>query len=111
MRSFSIACNAPPQSKGDLCFVKEFLCLQQDSLIVFLCTGAQYVTMQKYFSDPSLVIYFFSNPTHKTKIGTANRWETTSSKPPLVNQKQGTTLTSYLLHSSLADASFCRTFY
>lgn len=40
MRSFSIACNAPPQSKGDLCFVKEFLCLQQDSLIVlvYLCS-------------------------------------------------------------------------
>jgi hypothetical protein len=111
MRSFSISCNAPPQSKGDLWFVKEFLCLQQDSLIVFLCTGAQYVTVEKHFSDPSLVIYFFSNPTHKTKTGTANRWETTNNKPPLVNQKQGTTLRSYLLHSSLAGAQLCCTFY
>jgi hypothetical protein len=43
-----------------------------------LSTGTQYVTLQKYFSHPSLVIYFFSNPTHKTKTGTSNRWETTT---------------------------------
>jgi hypothetical protein len=39
------------------------------------------VTLQKYFSHPSLVIYFlllllllfsFANPTHKTKTGIAN---------------------------------------
>jgi len=38
------------------------------------------MTLQKYFSHPSLVIYYF--PTHKTKIETANRVETTNSKPP-----------------------------
>jgi len=31
--------------------------------------GARYKTLQKYFSHPSLVIYFFLNPTHKTKTG------------------------------------------
>jgi hypothetical protein len=39
------------------------------------------VTLQKYFSHPSLVIHLFFNLTHKTKTGTANRWETTNSKP------------------------------
>jgi hypothetical protein len=31
------------------------------------------VTLQKYFSHPSLVIYFFFNLTHKTETGTADR--------------------------------------
>jgi hypothetical protein len=39
------------------------------------------MTLQKYFSHPSLVIYFFSNPIDKTRTGTANRWETTNIKP------------------------------
>jgi hypothetical protein len=30
----------------------------------------------KIFLNQSLVIYFFSNPTHKTKTWIANRWET-----------------------------------
>jgi hypothetical protein len=38
-----------------------------------ISSSAQYVTLDKYFSHPSLVIYFFSVPTHKTKAGTANR--------------------------------------
>jgi hypothetical protein len=37
---------------------------------------------KNYFSHPSLVICFFSNLTHKTKIRNANTWETTDSKPP-----------------------------
>ncbi len=45
-------------------------------------SGAQYVTLQKCFSQPSLVIYFFSNPTYETKTGTANMRQTTNSKPP-----------------------------
>jgi hypothetical protein len=46
-------------------------------------TGVQYVTLQKHFSHPSLVIYFFvTPPTDKTERGTANRWGTTNSKPP-----------------------------
>ncbi len=39
------------------------------------------MTLQKCFSHPSLVIHFFFNLTHKSKTGTANRWETTNSKP------------------------------
>jgi hypothetical protein len=38
--------------------------------------------LQKCFSHPSLVISFFSNPSHKITAGIANRWETTNSKPP-----------------------------
>jgi hypothetical protein len=38
-----------------------------------------------------LLLLLFSNPTRKTKIETANRWETTNSKPPgpiiMANQK------------------------
>jgi hypothetical protein len=36
-------------------------------------TGAQYETLQKYFWLLRLVIYFFSNLTHKTKIGPATK--------------------------------------
>jgi hypothetical protein len=38
-------------------------------------TGAQYGTLQKDLSHLSLLVYFFSNPTHKTERGSANRWE------------------------------------
>jgi hypothetical protein len=45
-----------------------------------------------------LVINFFSNPTHKTEIGTASRWETSNGNIShwdqsnyLANQKQGAT--------------------
>ncbi len=40
------------------------------------------MTLHKSFSHLTFVIYFFSNPTHTTKTGTANRWETTSSNLP-----------------------------
>jgi hypothetical protein len=74
-----------------------------------ISTSDQYVTLQKYFLHLSLVI---SNPTHKTKTGTANRWETTNSKPSgqiiiianhldksllLTDQNCGATIISYLL--------------
>ncbi len=64
--------------------------------------------LQKHFSHPSLVIYFFPKPTHKTEIGTANRWETTDSKAPepiligLASQKQGAAVRSELSQSSPA---------
>jgi hypothetical protein len=62
----------------------------------------QRCSLQKYFSIPSLVIYFFSNPTHKPKTGTANRWETTNSNPlgPLKLSSQST-----------ADVRVCCAFY
>jgi hypothetical protein len=40
------------------------------------------VLLQKYFSPPSLDILTFCNPAHKTETDTANRWETSNSKPP-----------------------------
>jgi hypothetical protein len=40
------------------------------------------VTLQKYVANPSLVIYFFANTTHKTETGTANTQGTSNSKPP-----------------------------
>jgi hypothetical protein len=40
-----------------------------------ISSGAQYVTLNKYFPRPNLVIYFL-------ETGTANRWGTTNSKPP-----------------------------
>jgi hypothetical protein len=71
------------------------------------------VTLQRYFSHPSLVI---PNLTRNTKTGTANRWggkggknwKTTNSKPPgpiiMVAQSRAGSceVRSYLLHSSLA---------
>jgi hypothetical protein len=73
-------------------------------------TRTQYLTLQKYLSHPSLVIYLFCTLTHKTEMGTANRWETTHSKPSLWlanHNDQGSAVRSYLLHSSLAGAQFC----
>jgi hypothetical protein len=43
-------------------------------LLISNPSDAQSVTLQKYFSHPSLVIYFSCNRTHG--IETANRWET-----------------------------------
>jgi hypothetical protein len=34
-----------------------------------ISSGAQYVTLQKYFSHPGLVIYFFATPPIKLKLG------------------------------------------
>jgi putative component of membrane protein insertase Oxa1/YidC/SpoIIIJ protein YidD len=51
-----------------------------------ISSSAQYVTLQKYVFTYILVMYslriLVCNPTHKTEIGTANRWGTTNSKPP-----------------------------
>jgi hypothetical protein len=40
------------------------------------------VTLQNNSSHPSLVIYFFCNPTHYTELGAANTLGITNSKPP-----------------------------
>ncbi len=48
-----------------------------------ISSGAQYTTLQKYSSHPSLYRYLlFCNPIDKTETGTANKWGTTNSKPP-----------------------------
>jgi hypothetical protein len=57
-----------------------------------------------------------SNSTHKTKTLFANRWKTTNSKAPgpiimIANPKQGVSIRSYLLHSSLAGVRLCCVFY
>jgi hypothetical protein len=59
--------------------------LQRLLLLQQLWCGAPYVALQKYFSHPSSVNYFFPNLTHKTKIRTANRWETTNSNTTWTN--------------------------
>jgi hypothetical protein len=61
----------------------------------------QYVTLQEYFSDPSFSYLLFSNPTHKTKPGTANRWETTSSN----SAGQGSLRALEIVHCSGSEQS------
>jgi hypothetical protein len=48
-----------------------------------ISSSAQYVTLYKFFSNPSAVVYFF--PTLRIKLinpATANSWEIINSKPP-----------------------------
>jgi hypothetical protein len=64
-----------------------------------ISSGAQYATLQKYFSShPSLVIYFFPT-TKKKKVG--------NEQSNGINQKQGVAVISYLLHSSLVGVKLC----
>jgi hypothetical protein len=70
-------------------------------------SGAQYVTLQKCFSHPSLVIYCFATQPRKLNLGTANRWGTTNSKPhgPIVMMGRSETLiTSQVLFITLFSA-------
>jgi hypothetical protein len=60
---------------------------------------------RKYFSHPNLVVYFFSNPTHKTETGTANSWETPS-KSNHLDQSLSETLSSKSDH--IYYTLFCR---
>jgi len=67
--------------------------------------GAQYMTLQKYFSLSSLVIYF-SNHTHQIKIGTTNSWKTLITKQLdqslwLTNPKHGEYL-DYIYYITLS---------
>jgi len=50
----------------------------------------------KYIFTCKFSYLFFCNPTHKTETGTANRWETTNSKPPgqIIMMGQSETLSS-----------------
>jgi hypothetical protein len=61
-------------------------------------------TVQKYFSHPSLIIYFFCHPTHGSKVGLqiGERLITAiylDQSLWLTNQKQGRAVRSHLLHS------------
>jgi len=68
------------------------------------------VTLQKYVSHPTLVCLLFSNPTHKTKIGTANWWEITNSKPPgpIKLSSQSTARPKYVLGFAVAFSSLSK---
>ncbi len=77
-----------------------------------ISSGAPYVTQQKYFSYPTLVVYFFATPPIKTESGRANRRGTTNSKPPgpIITMSQSKTLTgSQIIFITLfcADAHRC----
>jgi hypothetical protein len=68
---------------------------------------AQYVTLRKYFSHPSLVMYSFATPPIKLKSGTANRWGTTNNKPhgPMIMMGQlETPSNSYIKFITLFSA-------
>jgi hypothetical protein len=88
------------------------LCL----LLKSISSGAQYVTLQIYFSHQSLVIYFCPTPHIKLKLGLqigcrvliANHLDQSLW---LANQKQGAAVRSYLLHCSLAGVRLCCAFY
>ncbi len=51
-------------------------------LTLGLMITAQYGDPAKIFLTSKFSYLLFSNPTHGTKTGTTNRWETTNSNPP-----------------------------
>ncbi len=82
-------------------------------LVIVQCSrdGDEYVTLWKYFLHGSLVIYLFRTPPLiKLKLGLQIGGRLLY-KPPfwLANQKQGTVVRSYLLHSFLGrcEALLC----
>jgi hypothetical protein len=79
---------------------------QTNILITYqnISNGAQYVTLQKYFSHPSLVMYFFATPPIKP---TANKWGTISSNPPgtiIMMGQSATLMDSQVLFITLSSA-------
>jgi hypothetical protein len=82
---------------------------QQIGIVPFVRASPVCDPAKKYFSHPSLVIYFFFNPTYKSESGTPIGWGNyllPNSKPPgpITMMSQSETLTvvrSYLLHSFL----------
>ncbi len=79
------------------------------------CSSDHYVTLQEYFSHPSLVIYFFPNPPIKLKLGLQIGGRLLIAKHLdqslwSANQKQGAVVRSYLLHTSLTGVRFCCAF-
>jgi hypothetical protein len=71
-------------TKGELQCKKSGLCQTCEALEVTTCFGRLHIErlqrcpvcdLPKYFSYPCFCYLHFSNPTHKTKRGTANWWE------------------------------------
>jgi hypothetical protein len=83
---------------------------------VSITSSAQNETLQKYFSHPSLVIFFLATPPIKLKVRLqiggrlliANHLFQSSW---LTDHKRGAVIKSYLLHSSLVGSQFCCAFY
>jgi len=61
-----------------------------------ISSGAQYATLRKYFSHPSLVIYSFATPPIKLKLGQQIGGGITNNKPPrpIIMMGQSETLSS-----------------
>jgi hypothetical protein len=79
-------------------------------------SNAQYVTLQKYFSHPSLVIYLFATPPMNLKLGQQIRGGTTNSKPPgpiIMMGRSETVTSSQIIFITLfsAGAHCCCTFH
>ncbi len=94
-------------------YMRKFLVLLRASPVV----GAQYGTLQKHYSHPSFVIYFFfSNPPIKLKLWLQIRGRILIAKQSdqsllwLAHQKHGAAVRSHLLHSSLAAVRLCCAF-
>ncbi len=89
----------------------------KDMTLSSIPSGAQYLTLQKYFSHPSFFFFFFfSNPIYTTKTRTANRWEITNSKPlgPIIMIGRSETRSSsqiIFIKLSLASVRLCCAFY
>ncbi len=76
----------------------------------------QYVTLQRIFLRSKLDIYFFPISPIKLKLGLqiARRLLIANHQNQslwLANQEQGTTVRSYLLHSSMTGVRLCRAIY
>jgi hypothetical protein len=74
------------------------------------------VPLEKIFPRSKFSYLLFSNPTHRTKTGAANRWETTNSKAPgpiiMIDQSEtGSSSQIILLRSSLAGVRLCCAFH
>ncbi len=78
-----------------------------------ISSGAQYVALDKYFSHPSLVIYFFATPPIILKLG---QQISTNSNPPgpiiMIDQSE-TLISSEIVFIALfsAGAQRCCVFY
>jgi hypothetical protein len=72
-----------------------------------ISSGAQYVTMWKCFSHPSLVMYFFATPPIKLKLGhQIGGGGITNSESPGRIRKTEQKLRSYILHCFLEGAIY-----
>ncbi len=64
--------------------------------------------MSLYISHPSLVIYFFGNPTNETRTRTANRRGTTNSQTTWINHYDGPIRNTEQQSDHIFYTLFCR---